>query len=141
MLVPSDRNCPSWRMRGAGGHLCWRMSSSVTLPSDAAKKEKPPIRVRVVDDIVKTTGQDGQQACELFALATTPPEVEPLATTPPEVEQGPAIDLATPPHHGWQTVVVRGPEDRTARRPRELAALPAPGPRAWGPEVLGHSVR
>ena len=35
------------------------------------KKDLPSVRVPVVDDSVTTTGQDGQQACELFALATT----------------------------------------------------------------------
>ena len=110
MLVLADRNFASWRLwrdtAATGADLCWRMSASFTLPAlvvlpdgtylselrPPRAKDGPPIRVRVVEYDVSTTGPDGHQDSELFALATT--LLDP--------GQAPALDLARLYHDRWQ---------------------------------------
>lgn len=110
MLVLADRNFASWRLWRAatatGADLCWRMSASFGLPVLAVlpdgtylsqlraprKKDGAPIRIRVIEYSVLTTGEDGQQISEVFALATT------LL----DAERYPAIDLARLYHDRWQ---------------------------------------
>lgn len=110
MLVLADRNFASWRLwrdaAATGAQLCWRISASFTLPvlevlpdgtylsalRPPRKKDGQPIRVRVVEYSVVSTGPDGQQTSELFALATT--ILDP--------DHAPAIDLAGLYHDRWQ---------------------------------------
>ncbi len=110
MLVLADRNFASWKLWRAaaatGSHLCWRMSASFTLPvlevlpdgtylsqlKPPRKKDGPPIRVRVIEYSVITTGQDGEEVSELFALATTLLDIEAY----------PAIELAQLYDARWQ---------------------------------------
>jgi Insertion element 4 transposase N-terminal/Transposase DDE domain len=110
MLVLADRNFASWKLwraaAGTAAQLCWRMSASFALPvlevlpdgtylselRPPRTKDGPPIRVRVVEYSVITTGEDGEDVSELFALATTLLDVEAY----------PAIELAQLYHARWQ---------------------------------------
>jgi hypothetical protein len=127
MLVLADRNFASWKLWRAavntGAQLCWRMSASFTLPvlevladgmylselRPPRKKDGPPIRVRVIEYSVLTVDEDGEEASELFALATTLLDLDAY----------PAIELAQLYHQRWQaetgigdlkTVIRGGPE-------------------------------
>ncbi len=116
MLVLADRNFASWKLWRAaaatGAHLCWRMSASFTLPvlevlpdgtylSELApprKKDGAPIRVRIVEYAIATTDEGGQEASELFALATTLLDVAAY----------PANELAALYHDRWQAETAIG---------------------------------
>lgn len=110
MLLLADRNFPSWRLwrdvAATGADLLWRMSASFTLPvlhvlddgtylselTPPRKRDGPPIRIRVIEYSVLTTGADGEQVSELFCLATT--LLDPA--------EAPAADLAALYHDRWQ---------------------------------------
>lgn len=110
MLLLADRNFPSWRLwrevAGTGADLLWRMSASFTLPvlrvledgtylselAPPAKRDGEPIRVRVIEYSVLSTGADGERVSELFCLATT--LLDPA--------EAPAAELAALYHDRWQ---------------------------------------
>jgi hypothetical protein len=110
MLLLADWNFPSWRLWrevvATGAELLWRMSASFTLPvlqvlddgtylselAPPAKRDGEPIRVRVIEYSVLSTGADGEHISELFCLATT--LLDPA--------EAPAADLAALYHDRWQ---------------------------------------
>jgi hypothetical protein len=110
MVVLADRNFASWKLwraaAGTGADLCWRISASFTLPvievladgtylselKPPRKKDGDPIRVRVIEYSVVTTGPGGEETSEVFALATT--LLDPAAY--------PAGELALLYHDRWQ---------------------------------------
>jgi hypothetical protein len=123
MLCLADRNFPSfalWRKAaGTGAHLLWRMSASFTLPvldvlddgtyisqlKPPRKADGPPIRVRVIEYTVWTTGADGTRMSELFCVATT--LLDP--------HTAPALELAVLYHERWQAETGIGDMKSTVR--------------------------